>query len=320
MNAMQPSRVARWSVATGLVALAVAAGYAVLESPDAAPQLPVLHASTPGGPDSDGDGLPDLVELRLGTSLDRADSDGDGYWDAEEVARQSNPVNKKSIPVSIPASVGMGIYEKNSTLHPVVAIYIADGDIRSASLKLGLRVNTLMRDMPIGYFSKGATLKNTPTFNAQSKVLVYDLTMPASHVKRFGDLSVYSKVDYRGSIISADALNLWTSGGVIVESQITGYHTPAQQPSLATLNVGQGSTGVYTPLGGSSTSAPAPAWQSGMVCAQSMVVVGVVGSVVVQEVVGADCEAGWESYCDAGCAATVGQTVNMVDPVALVGG
>jgi hypothetical protein len=317
---MQPSRFARWGVAAGLVATSVAAGFGAFGDPDAASQLPVLHATPPASPDSDGDGLPDAVEAHLGTSPDRVDSDGDGYWDAEEIARQSDPNKKNATPVSIPSSVGLGVYEKGKNLHPVAVMYIADGDIRSADLKMGLRLGKQLRDMPIGFFSKGATVTQAPSFNSQSKVLVFDMTMPSKHVHRFGDMSVYAKVDYRGSIISADALNLWVSGGVIVESDITGFHSPAPAPSLNTLSPGQGTTGVYHPLGGGSGSPPPPSWKSGSVCAQAMVVVGVVGSVVVQEVVSADCESGWESYCDSSCSATVGKMINMVDPVALVGG
>ena len=320
MNPMQPSRFSRWGVAAGLVAISVAAGYGVLGRPDAVCQLPVLHATPPAPLDSDGDGLPDAVEAHLGTSPDRADSDGDGYWDAEEIARQSDPQDKQAIPVSIPASVGLGVYEKGAKIHPVAVMYIADGDIRSAKLKVGLRIGKQLRDMPIGFFSKGATVTTAPnTFNAQSKVLVFNMTMPSKYVYRFGDLSVYSKVNYRGSIISADALYMWVSGGVIVESDITGIRSPAPSPSLNSLNPGQGTTGIYQALGGSG-SPPPPSWKSGMVCAQAMVVVGVVGSVVVQEVMSADCESGWESYCDGSCSATVGKMINMVDPVALIGG
>ena len=321
MNPMQPSRVVRRGVAAGLVAIALAAGYDALVRSDAPPQLPVLHASVSASPDSDGDGLPDVLEANLGTSPDRQDSDGDGFWDAEEIARQSDPNDKKDVPISIPASVGLGIYEKGSVLHPVAVVYVADGDIRNVNLMMGVRVGTQLRDLPSSFFSKNSSLAKAPSFNSKSKVLVYDMTMSSQHVRRFGDLSVYSKMNYRGSIISADALNMWVSGGVIVESSITGFHSPSPEPNLTSLSPGQGTTGVYQPLGGGSSTAPPPNWQSGKICAQSMVVVGVVGSVVIQEVVNAGCEAGWESFCDSSsCSGTVGSTVNMVDPVALVGG
>ncbi len=48
--------------------------------------------------DSDGDGLSDADEIRLGTNPYRQDTDGDGYPDGLEVALGSNPLDPNSIP------------------------------------------------------------------------------------------------------------------------------------------------------------------------------------------------------------------------------
>lgn len=42
--------------------------------------------------DTDGDGMPDDIEKRLGTSPDEADTDGDGYKDTEEILAGYNPL------------------------------------------------------------------------------------------------------------------------------------------------------------------------------------------------------------------------------------
>ena len=91
------------------VALASAAAAAVavwsLEPGDPGKELfeiPAAHAAGPGGPDTDGDGLTDHFEEVLGTDGSRSDTDGDGYWDAEELARQSNPLNAANVPGSKP--------------------------------------------------------------------------------------------------------------------------------------------------------------------------------------------------------------------------
>lgn len=42
--------------------------------------------------DTDGDGMPDDIEKRLGTAPDKADSDGDGYKDAEEILAGYDPL------------------------------------------------------------------------------------------------------------------------------------------------------------------------------------------------------------------------------------
>lgn len=281
-------------------------------------ELPVVHAAAPGGPDSDGDGLADTFEEVYGTATMRADTDGDGYWDAEELARQSDPLDKLAIPAATPASCGMGIYEKNSKLHPVVALYVADGDVRSADLGMGARVGNVVRTLPLSFFSKNSSIVKTPTLGAQAVVYVFDGTLDPQYVHRFGDLSVYSTVDYRSSIVSADAVNLGVVGGVIVEHSIIAFTTTSTpNPSLV---FGQGTTTVYQPLGGSTGAPPPQSWTSSKICAQQMVVSGVNGPVVEQEVSSAECTDGWSSYCGSDCAASAGSTVTMLDPLALIGG
>jgi hypothetical protein len=281
-------------------------------------ELPVVHAAAPGGPDSDGDGLADTFEEVYGTATMRADTDGDGYWDAEELARQSDPLDKLDIPAATPASCGMGIYEKKTQLRPVVALYVADGDVRSADLGMGARVGNVIRTLPLSFFSKNSSIVKTPTQGAQAVVYVFDGTLDPQHVHRFGDLSVYSTVDYRSSIVSADAVNLGVVGGVIVEHSIIAFNTTnTPNPSLV---FGQGTTTVYQPLGGSTGTPPPQSWTSSKICAQQMVVSGVNGPVVEQEVSSAECTDGWSSYCGSDCAASAGSTVKMLDPLALIGG
>ncbi len=44
--------------------------------------------------DTDGDGLTDVTEIKLGTDPTKTDSDGDGIIDGEEVANGTDPLNK----------------------------------------------------------------------------------------------------------------------------------------------------------------------------------------------------------------------------------
>ena len=281
-------------------------------------ELPVMHAAGAAGPDSDGDGLADTFEEVYGTATMRVDTDGDGYWDAEELARNSDPLDKLDIPASTPASCGMGIYEKNTRLRPVVALYIEDGNLQSATLGMGARVGNVVRSLPLSFFSMNSSIVKTPSLGSQAAVYVYDGTLDPQHVHRFGDLSVYATVDYGGSIISADAVNLGIVGGVIVEHSIIAFNT-ASSPSPS-LVFGQGTTTVYQPLGGSTGAPPPQSWTSSKICQQEMVVSGVNGPVVEQEVSSAECTDGWSSYCGSDCAASAGSTVKMLDPLALIGG
>jgi hypothetical protein len=102
-----------------------------------------------------------------------------------------------------------------------------------------------------------------------------------------------------------------------VEHVLTAFHSAKPNPSLV---YGQGTTGVYQPLGGPTAPPPPATWESGKICAQGMVVSGVNGPIVTQEVVSADCESGSASFCGTDCTSSVGSMIQMVDPLGLIGG
>jgi len=55
-----------------------------------------LHHSN--AEDTDGDNLPDILEISLGLNENEIDTDGDGYSDSEEITANSNPLDYNSIP------------------------------------------------------------------------------------------------------------------------------------------------------------------------------------------------------------------------------
>lgn len=60
--------------------------------------------------DSDGDGIPDDVEKRLGTSYNNADSDGDGYDDGVEIKGNFNPLGSGELKLAV-SSIDQAILE-----------------------------------------------------------------------------------------------------------------------------------------------------------------------------------------------------------------
>ncbi len=72
---------------------AIARGAGTNDADDAFPNDPSETA------DSDGDGLGDNHERRIGTDPRRADSDGDGYTDRAEVDAGSDPLESGDIPI-----------------------------------------------------------------------------------------------------------------------------------------------------------------------------------------------------------------------------
>ncbi|MCI0542013.1 MAG: Ig-like domain-containing protein, partial [Verrucomicrobiales bacterium] len=77
-------------------------------SPNARFDLPrfTLSALPNGMPDSDGDGLPDLVEDVFGTDPEKADSDDDGIADGAEVDQGTNPLDGVPIRTGIVGTAG----------------------------------------------------------------------------------------------------------------------------------------------------------------------------------------------------------------------
>ena len=57
-------------------------------------KIPVASLNLNVGTDSDNDGLSDSVESSLGTSIDKSDTDGDGFSDRTEILQGYNPLNK----------------------------------------------------------------------------------------------------------------------------------------------------------------------------------------------------------------------------------
>ena len=75
--------------------------------------------------DSDGDGLPNDVEKRLGTDPDNADSDQDGIDDREELKARSNPLGKGDINISF-APIDSVLINDVSLEHPKVSGPVAE--------------------------------------------------------------------------------------------------------------------------------------------------------------------------------------------------
>jgi hypothetical protein len=277
----------------------------------------VLHAAGPpagGFADDDGDGLSNALELLLGLSPGSQDSDLDGYSDPEEIARDSLPLDSSSTPRGGAASVGLCVYQENSgPVRPVWVQYAGDGDFASKPLATGARVATTLRSVPTSFFSANANVKVVSGTTAGSLVKVFDGTFDPLHVTRFGSLSLYVTVSSQGQVVAADAVNLIDRDGVIVEFRLL--------PVLGVSSSGQPGVsyvqGVYEPI---SSGAMPGEWRPGEICAQNLAIAGTLGPVIIQEVVSAACESGWDAYCDPACPATVGTTVEVLDPSGLIGG
>jgi hypothetical protein len=274
----------------------------------------VLHAAAPAAPpgDVDGDGLHDVLEERLGLDPNKVDSDGDGYGDTEEISRHSLAADASSIPGPKPVSANLVVYQVGSQVYLVSVLYSADGDLASKPLGMGARIGTQLRQAPVSFFTKNATITNSPGKVVGSAVSVIDAPLDPLLLVRFGSLSFFTVIsNTQGKKVSAGVANLALKHGVVVQ------YIPANTTSIAAMSSRSHSpapTSYYGPVNANAILE----WTPGEICGQTTAVAATIGPVVVNEVVAAGCEAGWDSYCDPGCAATVGDTFNSVDPVALI--
>jgi YD repeat-containing protein len=79
-----------------------------LQVAQSAASAAVTATALSGAIDSDGDGLTDEEERRIGTDPFNPDTDGDGYPDGLEVALGSNPLDASSIPDIRPPAIFIG--------------------------------------------------------------------------------------------------------------------------------------------------------------------------------------------------------------------
>ncbi|NUQ50799.1 MAG: hypothetical protein HUU27_12900, partial [Phycisphaerae bacterium] len=277
----------------------------------------VVHAVGEGAPDLDGDGLPDRLELVIGTLPNDGDSDGDGFSDAEELARGSNPRLTLSVPTGTSSAVGMAAYKDGNKVHAVTVVYLHDGKLRNKRLTFGARIGANLKVMPLSSLRGGDDAKLIAARGDTAKLLIVDPVVSAGAVIQRQSLSLFATLARAGGYDDAAACNLVAdASGGLFEFLLPVSASGAQNGGAPVVpNVGIG--GIYRPI---EPGNGGPNYLMGEICAQTTVLVGVIGAVVTQEVIAADCVPGWDTYCTPGCAATVGTTVRAVDPAALIGG
>jgi hypothetical protein len=276
-----------------------------------------LHAATTqraSTSDLDGDGLPDALERRLGTKPDVSDSDGDGYSDSEELARGSSPLSSQSVPGPDPLGVALGAYQTGGPLQLVSILYAQDGDFSSKKVTMGARVGAFVRTTPLAFFTHKAEFATVPGLVGGSQVMVIDASVDPLLVKRFGSLSFFTTLSNSSKLADADVVNTLWKDDMLLEYVVT----PLADAPLPGSDLREaGSQGRYEPIDPEGIPAE---WVPDQICAQTMMVSANIGPVVIQEVVEAACQEGWDAYCDPACPATVGSTVETLDPGALIGG
>lgn len=286
-------------------------GIAVAALASAVRQQPALQASTSiYRADLDGDGLTDSQEVVIGTMSDRADTDGDGFSDLEELARRSDPLQAQSTPSSDALSIGMCASADGVRVRVLSAVFVGGGQLEDFRLRIGLVFNGR------GYSISPAGLRTAQGYtfdasNSADRLAVVEFTFPEHLVRRFGQLNLYSIGHSVDGLLPpvVGVLPLIDMGGV----------TAAIEPMEHTDQFGFTADGVsYRPLTGNGQT-PLN-WSAGEICWQRTAVVGTDGAMLIQEVESADCVP-TDSFCSGSeCAGSVGTVLQVPNPTALAGG
>ena len=302
------------ATALALVALAGAGGSAWWSSGVGSVPATVAALAVPPSPDMDGDGLVNALESVLGTWSCHADTDGDGFSDLEEVARRSNPLDSSNFPTVSEPSVAMVAFQEGGRVHVATLIFVHDGNLHTKRLRFGARVGDQVLAVPLSAMRGGAPIQVRNGRDVGSKIAILDPVIQANAVMARRGMSVFATLAQQGTYLAAEACNLaqvQTSLYQMIRTSTGGTTSPPQ----AGAGIGLGHA--YRPIDPTNQN---PSSITGEICAQTTTVVRVVGAVVTQEVIAADCVPGWDTYCSPGCVNTVGNTIRSIDPAALIGG
>lgn len=280
-------------------------------------ELPRLHASSGVGNDPDADGLVNAQEDVEGTRPNRADTDGDGYTDAEEIARHSEPLSSGITPLPASTDLGLTARGEDGQIHAVVAVYVQDGIVGDKIVDIGVYAGGRLLFMPPAYVGAVATTSVADVSHGRGKVMVLELPLSPQIVHSAGIVSIVATVQdsISGVVRAADAITLVSSGGVIFQR----VEREGVRPFFAIQGGAYGVGSVYRPIPPGGDPEIPSAWTPGQICSQTTQVVGTSGPVVIHEVVAADCVDGWDAYCREDCQATVGSTFETIDPSVFVG-
>lgn len=287
----------------------------ILEGPvdDLGAPIEQLRAAPILGEDYDGDGLTDKQELVLGTAPFAADSDGDGYDDGEEVARQSDPMDTFSIPLTQDISASLTARGEDGALRLVICIHEPQSELSKSMVRLGVLRNGSIASIPWGRLLGLADVLIVDGSNG-SRVITVEIPVNPAFIHTAGRVTFFLAAGNETTLTfgSAAKIDVSSTDNILLLQRVTVAQAQAQ--------ASQGGGSIRQPIP-SSTSPSIPAtWAPGAICFQRSTVVGGAGPVVLHQIVEADCLQGWDTYCASDCSASVGSTYETIDPAVLIGG
>jgi hypothetical protein len=310
------SRALAW--AGGAVALAVAW---TLLAGALAPEP--LYADPNDDPDdTDLDGMPNTQEFVLGTSQFVADSDGDGFLDAHELAFGTNPVDLLSMPQATGAAdvqVGITARGEEGQLRLLVVLYSASGTFETSIMRVGALANGQIVSVPFHRLLPTADVRDIDlslhgTTGSTGMVRTIDLELNPVYVHTFGATTFFVAVSSNGQTTYSSAAKVDLAS--VQQTLVLRRDAYTTQQSSST----QGGGSLRQPIPTAGPGGVPGSWVAGQICYQRSSVTGMVGAKVVHEITAANCLMGWDTFCPADCSASIGDTYETIDPATLIGG
>lgn len=265
--------------------------------------------------DRDNDGIPDRQEKVLGTDPLVQDTDGDGYSDGEELALHTDPTDASDTPQMAGLSIGMTARGEGGKLKMFLVVHYTDGTLGNKTLRLGAMANGRILGLNVERLLPLAKI-NIVRGLMGGALYTMDIELPEQLVTHYGAITLFGAVGIsgQGSYTSASKVDL------SVKDKIIMLRRSVAPPTLAAQSQVPGTT-IHQPIPPAGDGAVPIDWEPGKICLQVSEVVGVsAGAVVHLEVVDANCEDGWDSYCESDCAGTSGSGYSTIDIGVLLGG
>ena len=203
----------------------------------------------------------------------------------------------------------MYTYTENGRLNLHTAIYVKDGDVAGLEFEFGVVLRNKRYVTAVKLYASETLSFLYPTANSNDMIVVLEMPIPQQAIQRFGQISLYGLV--RDEI----------TGGrqsVVDIAHIIDIEGELMQIAPAPKTVQGGNGIVYRPLSGSGQT-PSTAI-AGQICWQDLTPVGTNGASIIYEVDSANCEDFDSSCSGAGCAGSLGKSLELAAPGALLGG
>ena len=246
--------------------------------------------------------------MRIGTNISLSDSDGDGYLDAEEVARGSDPNLASHVPAVAEQTLSMVSYAENGIVFYCSVMYVKAG-LETPQFGLGVVVDGIAFPLPPDLYSLFSTYDVQPGSNAGDTVHVLRTALPISVFAGHDSISMYSTATQPPADGQVGPSEMDATAATFVLAQ-------GNVPMLARQS-GGGIGIIYEPL---VPSSELTGWQSGKICFTISEVSAVAGPLLIYDTGTSSCDI-FDSMCDpTTCSSLVGSTVQIVDPAILAGG